>query len=151
MEAFQSADEILDFAIEREEEAFAFYDDMSNGADNQRLRELFDSFAQEELRHKAKLIEMKKGKMLVPSAGKITDLKIADYLVESKPGPVMNYPEALRLAMQREKTAFRLYNDLAERADTESLRNLFLSLAREEAKHKLRLELEYDENIMQED
>jgi rubrerythrin len=150
MDTFQSADDILNFAIEREEESFAFYDDMSHNPNNQRMRELFESFAREELRHKEKLIGMKKGKALIPIEGKIADLKIADYEVEIKPGPVMNYPEALRLAMQREKAAFRLYSDLAERAGIESLRDLLLSLAREEAGHKLRIEIEYDENIMRE-
>ena len=147
---FHSADEILDFAIEREEESFAFYSDLASGNRNARLRGMFEEFAREELAHKEKLIALKKSHALSPGEKKITDLRIADYLVESKPGPGMGYQDALRLAMQREKAAFRLYTALAERAGDDRLRDAFLLLAQEEAKHKLRFEIEYDDLIMQE-
>ena len=39
-------------------------------------------------------------------------------------------------------------DDLAERVDDENLKNLMLGLAQEEAKHKLRFEIEYDERIL---
>jgi rubrerythrin len=50
--------------------------------------------------------------------------------------------------MKREKTAFKLYSDLAAIIQDANLRKVFLSLAQEEAKHKLRFELEYDEHIL---
>jgi rubrerythrin len=50
--------------------------------------------------------------------------------------------------MKKEKAAFRLYSDLAGLADDAQLRNTFLFLAQEEAKHKLRFEIEYDENVL---
>jgi rubrerythrin len=150
MNTFQSADELLDFAIEREEESFAFYTDMANSVKSAAMRELFDDFAHEELGHKAKLLAMKKDHRLVPAERKIENLKIADYLVETKPGFSMEYPDALRLAMQREKAAFKLYTDLAALADEESLRDLLTSIAQEEARHKLRFEIEYDENVLKE-
>jgi rubrerythrin len=43
-----------------------------------------------------------------------------------------------------------MYTDLAATVDDESLRETFLALAQEEAKHKLRFEVEYDDVIMQE-
>ena len=150
MNTFRSTDEILDFAIEREEESFAFYTDLANTVKSSLMRKLFDDFAHEELGHKAKLLAMKKEKSLVPAERKIADLKIADYLVETKPGFVMEYPDALRLAMQREKAAFRLYMDLAEAVQDENVRNAFLFLAQEEAKHKLRFEVEYDNYVLNE-
>jgi rubrerythrin len=60
----------------------------------------------------------------------------------------MDYQQALVVAMQKEKMAFKMYSDLAEQVDDENLKNTFLSLAQEEAKHKLRFELEYDEHVM---
>ncbi len=65
--------------------------------------------------------------------------------------PEMNYQEALILAMKKEKKAFQLYMDLHEAADNENAKNIFIILAQEEAKHKLRLEIEYDEYILKED
>jgi len=52
--------------------------------------------------------------------------------------------------MKEEKSAFKLYSDLAARTDDVSTREIFLSLAQEEAKHKLRFEIEYDDNILRE-
>lgn len=150
MQTFETVDSILDFAIEREEESFAFYADLADGASSRHIQDLFESFAREEIRHKEQLILLKKQQALLPARGRVTDLKIADYLVETKPGLVMGYQDALRLAMQREKAAFRLYSDLAELAMDEATRNAFLRLAREEAVHKLRFEIEYDEAILRE-
>jgi len=50
--------------------------------------------------------------------------------------------------MKREKAAFKLYSDLAEQVGDQQTKDLFLSLAEEEAKHKLRFEVEYDEVIL---
>jgi len=44
----------------------------------------------------------------------------------------------------RQRAAFRLYTNLASVAKNKELRDTFLGLAREEAGHKLRLEIEYD-------
>ena len=52
--------------------------------------------------------------------------------------------------MKQEKAAFKLYSDLARMASTAELRELLLGLAQEEAKHKLRFEIEYDENVLKE-
>ena len=52
--------------------------------------------------------------------------------------------------MKREKSAFKLYSDIARSAQDEELRELFLGLAQEEAKHKLRFEVEYDDEVYRE-
>lgn len=52
--------------------------------------------------------------------------------------------------MNKEKASFRLYTNLSERAPNAELKNLFLMLAQEEAKHKLRFEIEYDEYVLKE-
>jgi rubrerythrin len=75
-------------------------------------------------------------------------MKIADYLVPVEYDGDMSYQQILVLAMKREKAAFKLYSELAERVDEVPIRDLFLGLAEEEAKHKLRFELEYDEVIL---
>ena len=52
--------------------------------------------------------------------------------------------------MKKEKKAFRLYTNLAETCGDDNLEKVFLGLAQEEAKHKLRFEIEYDDYIMTE-
>lgn len=151
LSAFGSVEEILDFAIEKEEEAYRFYTEWSKKLDKSWIRKHFEEFAKEDLRHKDKLLLVKQGKILKPSPQRATDLKITDYLVEATPAPDMSYQQALIVAMQREKASFRLYSNLAATADDEDLRSTFLALAQEEARHKLALETIYDEEVLTED
>jgi rubrerythrin len=79
------------------------------------------------------------------------DMKIGDYLVEvNKSREDLTYQESLIIAMKEEKAAFRLYLDLANRTEDARLKKTFLMLAQEEAKHKLRFEIEYDDYILKE-
>ena len=79
------------------------------------------------------------------------DLGIADYAVGGKVRQDMSYADALILAMQREKASYRLYLDLAGVAEAAELTDMFLALAQEEARHKLRFEIEYDDVVLKED
>ncbi|NQU20093.1 MAG: ferritin family protein [Candidatus Nealsonbacteria bacterium] len=146
------ATEILDFAIGNEEAAVELYRRLAAKTDSPSMREVFEGFAREEEGHKAKLLGVKQaGTLTLGSAGKkIVDLKIGDYLVDAEPGADLTYQDALILAMKQEKAAFKLYTDLAEAAPDAELRDLLLRLAEEEAKHKLRFEIEYDDHILTE-
>ncbi|MFC1551898.1 ferritin family protein [Candidatus Latescibacterota bacterium] len=145
MKNWNSIDEVLDFAISEEEGAVQFYTELATQANNRSMRAAFEDFAREEEGHKQKLLGVKDGKTLQPAEKAVQDLKIADYVVEIEPNPNMTYLEAIILAMKKEKSAFRLYNDLAGVADDAHVKALLLGLAAEEAKHKLRFEIEYDD------
>ena len=149
METFESADALLDFAIAREEEAVEFYTKLAEKAQGA-ARKAFEDFAKEEMGHKQKLLAVKAGRQLAPVEGRITDLKIADYAVDVDEEGELDYRQALLIAMKKEKAAFKLYTALGEAAQDEGLRSLMLALAQEEAKHKLRFEIEYDENVLSE-
>lgn len=150
MTELNSADEILDFAIEREQEAVDFYNDLASKAGSPAMQATFRQFAGEEAGHKAKLLGVKGGKRMLGSGEKVQDLKLAEYMVDEQPGADLDYQGALILAMKKEKAAFRLYSDLAARVDDEEIREILLGLAQEEARHKLRFEVEYDENVLTE-
>ncbi|MHC4560004.1 MAG: ferritin-like domain-containing protein [Planctomycetota bacterium] len=147
MDKFDSFDNILDFAIEKEIEANQFYTDLASKMENPAMGEVFEAFAKEELGHKAKLEAIKQGKE-IQAAANVTDLRIADYTVDVEPAPDMSYQDALILAMKKEKAAFRLYLALADQVEKADQKSLFLSLAQEEAKHKLRFEIEYDDVVL---
>ena len=149
MDEFKSIDEVLDFAIAGESEAIEFYTGLAGQMDNPAMREVFEGFAKEEHGHKVRLEEVKKGN-IQPKSGDVTDLKIADYMVDVTPSPDMDYQSAIILAMKKEKAAFKLYTTLASKMQDPELREMFLSLAQEEAKHKLRFEIEYDDVVMKE-
>lgn len=146
----KSVSQILDFAIKKEEEAAQFYNDLAAKMGQQHVGEVFRSFAQEELGHKEKLLAVKKGNMSLIDHQRIVDLKIGDHLVEIALSPDIEYKQALIVAMKAEKAAFRLYHDLAATTDDANLKNVLLGLALEEAKHKLRFEIEYDDVFLRE-
>lgn len=146
---FKNVDDILDFAIQSEENAHRFYMDWSSKVEDKSLRKVFLELAGEESKHKVYFQDLKKGKVIsIPASQKITDLKISDYIVDVDAKNDMNYQDALTLAMQQEKEAFKLYSGLSAMIEDEAMKKAFLTLAEEEAKHKLRLEIMYDDEIL---
>jgi rubrerythrin len=148
---FDSVDAVLDFAISKEEDASRFYKDLANKMSKPYMKEIFEQFALEEQSHKAKLQKVKEGKLLLSAEQKIMDLQVGDSLVDTRfDEGEFDFQKALIAAMKSEKASFKLYNDLAEATDKPELKETFLALAQEEAKHKLRFEIEYDESVLTE-
>ena len=148
---FTTVDDLLTFAIGEEEKAAAFYTDLADQMERPWMKKNFLTFAKEEMGHKAMLEEVRNGKQLAPVEGAILDLKILETLkVSDVPPADMDYQQALIIAMKAEKEAFILYTSLAEVATDPNARNILLRLAQEEAKHKLRFEMEYDDYVLQE-
>jgi rubrerythrin len=148
MKEWGSLNDVLDFAIEQEQKAADFYAMLSSKMKHESMRELMQDFIAEEMRHKKKLIAIKeRGATTIINANKAQDLKIADYIVDVDPAEDMSYEDALIVAMKLEKRAFQLYTDMALMAEDESLKQSLLTLANEEAKHKLHFEIQYDDSI----
>ena len=146
MDKWDSLDDVLDFAISEEEAAAEFYADLAKQMERPGMREVFATFAREEIGHKKKLQAVKAGgEGFEPVENGITDLKIAEYVIDIEPTADMAYEQALVTAMKKEKAAFKLYSDLALATTAPNIRNTFLALAQEEARHKLRFEVEYDD------
>ena len=141
--------EVLAFAIEKEEEAAAFYQEAGQKAEKPHMKEAFRSMAREEQKHKELLSNLDVGKVADKKIENVPDLKIGDFLVDVEYNPDMGYQDILILAMKREKKAFQLYTNIADKTDDPDMKKLFQVLAQEEAKHKLKLETEYDEHVME--
>jgi rubrerythrin len=147
---FENLEAIIDFAIEKEQEAAAFYESISkNEEDFLGSRKMFEEFANEERKHEKMLQDFKiKGVSESVAEYKlkwITDIKRSDYLIDLHYEKGMPYNEILLLAMKREEKALKLYNEFLEQADTDASKKLFKVLCQEEAKHKLALETIYDD------
>lgn len=153
MDNFNSIEEALDFAIEQEIGARQFYLDLAAKARIPEMKKVFEDFAAEEKGHQGKLEGLKSQGSISSeaSAAKVQDLGLADYMVDVEPQPNMDYQDALVLAMKKEKAAYRLYLDLASISLSKDMADTFLFLAQEEAKHKLRFEIEYDDIVLLED
>jgi rubrerythrin len=140
--------EIIEFAIHREIESMDFYDRASKLVKHSGTRDLFVDFAKQEEGHKRKLEEARAGKIVLGKIEKIPNLKISDYMVEAELKPDISYGDILRIAMKREERSVRLYTDLNQKNQDETLRNLFTFLVQEESKHKYYIERLYDDEVL---
>ncbi len=143
MKNFSSVSEVLDFAIAKELEACNFYMELSEWAERTEVAEAFRDFSAEEMRHKQKLEAIKAGDAAMKD-DEVGSLNIADSMAAGEPQANLTYAQALVLAMQREKDAFKLYTQLASISRDMKIKDTLSNLAMEEARHKLRLEIEYD-------
>ena len=146
---FKSIDEILDYAIDKEKEAVAFYNELSKKESIASLALTFKELAQEEAKHVKLLTNLSKNQSAIGSyeLKKVTDLKVSDYLVDMEYTEGMLMQDILVLAMKREEMAVKLYTNLAMGAVDQESAKLFKLLAQEEAKHKLTFERLYDDDL----
>ena len=140
--------EIIAFGIQREIESIDFYTSASERVKYSGTKELFLDLAQQEGGHKKKLEAVNMGKIILGKIEKIPNLKISDYLVETELKPDLSYADILRIAMKREERSVKLYTDLKEKNEDETLDKLFTFMIQEETKHKYRLEKIYDDEIL---
>ena len=143
MPRFESVRDVLEFAIAKEAEAQAFYTKLARRVTDPALRKEVKSFALDELRHGIRLQAIKEGETAFLD-DEVGSLGIAETVPQVRVRSDMSYKDLLILAMDREKAAFRIYSNLASIAKTRECRDTLLLLAQEEARHKLRLEIEYD-------
>jgi rubrerythrin len=149
MSNLSTIEEILDFAIASEQGATTLYTELAAKAKSTAVKEMFEEFAAEERKHKVKLEGVRAGKQFLSSGeDKVLDLQLSAFMPDEELTPEADYQSALIFVMKREKEAFKLYTYLAGKTDTPEIKELLLGLAQEEAKHKLRFELEYDEFIL---
>lgn len=140
--------EVITFAIRKEAEAYNLYTTYGQKVKDPAAKAMFSELAKEEQRHREILEGVEKGDVVRYKLEKIPDMKISDFIDDEKFSPEMDFASALRLAIKREEFAFKMYHYMAEAADDAELKKLFSVLAQEESKHKLRLEDQYDENVM---
>jgi len=142
MGEFGPDDEILEFAISREVEAYQLYMTLASRVKKVGMRKVFEDLAKEELEHKAKLeLELMKIGKTVPISQELPGPE-SDYDDDSL--LEMDYKDMLTLGMEKEETSFRTYIDLLPSIHNQQSRELLLALAEEEVKHKIRFENEYE-------
>ena len=143
-----TVDEILDYAIDQEQQAADFYEDVAQRAETAGMKQVLLDFSEEEKRHKKILQAVKSGEHELTPEQEVLDLKISDYMVEVDATAGLSYQDALIIAMKRERAAYELYSDMAAKVPESHLKEVLTGLAKEEAKHKLFFESEYDERVL---
>jgi rubrerythrin len=144
---FESIDDIIEFAKEKEQEAADFYEEVSKLEVFSGSKKLLEGFAKEEKKHYDLLDSIGKNKEVLSgyTFEWVHDLKRSNYMVDITYEKGMTYPDLLRLAMKREEKALKLYNEMAQKTGNEDYLNTFKMLSQEEAKHKNFLETLYDD------
>jgi len=143
-----TVDEVLDYAIDQEQQAADFYATFAVRAEKAGMKKMLLEFAEEEKRHKERLLAVKTGERKLTPEKEVLDLKVSDYLVDVDASDNISFQDALIVAMKRERAAFQLYRDMAEKVSDTNLKRVFLGLAKEEAKHKLFFESQYEEHVL---
>lgn len=138
----------LDFAIAKEQEAEAFYKEWSEKAKQPAVQGLFAELAGIEHGHMEILSKITPEEMVDSGNIDVIELALSDFLVDVSASPNLTLQEAMILAMKREEGAVKLYTRLAEMNG--EAKSLFEALAKEEGRHKAKLEIEYDDNILTE-
>jgi rubrerythrin len=146
--SFNTLPEIIQFAIDKEKNAQAFYRSAAGLSQYPGIPALFSELAEEEEKHEKLLKDISQAASLPETTGKVPDLKISDYLVDLKFFPNMKYQEVMMLAMKNEEKSMKFYRAWSENAAQEDHKKLFAHLAEEEAKHKYRLESLYDQEVL---
>jgi rubrerythrin len=146
---------ILKGAVHVEEESFKLYTIAQEKAKLASSKSFLKELAETELEHKRKLIEVINDKMQVQSIGsqrgELQDLGIVDYMKDiTRLSEDPDYQEILTYAAQREKRTHDYYLLLAKKFQRTRVGDLFQKLAEEELEHKIKIEKEYDENLLKE-
>ena len=142
-------DEVIDFAIKREEEAVAFYTELQDLAKFSTQKEILKEFQLMEQGHIKLLIrvkERKSVKQLNPTVPE--DLMLSTYLVEAPASGEMTYQDILITAIKREERSTALYKVLLEESSDSELVKVFQQLVAEESKHKNHFEVLYDQEVL---
>ncbi|HRY84151.1 MAG TPA: ferritin family protein [Candidatus Cloacimonadota bacterium] len=137
--------EIIDFAVAREQEAVSFYHDLAGKVKFAAHKEMLAEYEAMEMGHIVMLENIRKNGINSGEIKKVQNLRISEYLSTEAQDLDFSYPSLLIRAMKREEASLKLYTELGRRFEDPELQKLFARLAAEEAGHKLRFETLYDE------
>ncbi len=143
-----SMNDVVGFAIEKEQKAMDFYRQCAQRAKNPGIKQFFEEMVVEEQGHRDMLRNLDTLDLQAMKIESPEDLKISDYLVDVPFKDDLTYQEALTIAMKKEEKAHAFYAGWKNKCVSEKAARLFEILANEEAKHKRKLENLYDEEIL---
>jgi len=147
---FTSVADILSFAVRREIEAAAGYAMIAGQAATPGLRELADDLRRQEESHRRLLEGLSEAALGELGASFVPDLHIVDALEGAKLSADMSFQDMLIFAAKKEAEAVALYESLARMAGTSGHEKVFRFLAGQEREHKLKLEAEYEKQVLPE-
>lgn len=150
MDSFKTLQDVITFAVEKEEAAYQLYHSTAQRVQSPAARKMLEEMAAQELGHKRMMEAMTQQKLAAYNFARVPDLKISNYLVDVEVTEGMSFRDVLVFSMKSEEAAYQLYTDAERLADDPEIKNALRLMATEEKKHKLHLETMYDDKILAE-
>jgi rubrerythrin len=148
--SFISLQEVIDFAIEREEAAYQLYKRAAELTVSPAAKKLFEELAQEEAAHRDVFAKVDPDKIDELKVCKLPEATIGQYLKEVPFHPQMSYQEILAYALKTEESAYQLYKASAGMTEDPKLQKTLLAFAEVELGHRRKIEAMYDEKVLTE-
>jgi rubrerythrin len=136
---------LIDTAIQREEDAYAFYNDLHGRASDAAVKDTLEYIAGEEKKHRAFLVKYREGGFDTSSLrlSDVTYYQIAEYQKEPAIDEKMSSADVYLVASHRESRSHKFYTELANLQTDAAAKSMLLKMANEELKHKEKMEYLY--------
>lgn len=150
MEKFVTLEEVIEFAIEREDTAYKLYKRAAELSTTIPARKIFEELAAEEASHKEVFSKISIEKAEHHKMCSIPEKTIATYLADVTFRPDLSYNEILQYSLKTEENAYQLYKAAAGMTDDEHLTKVLMTFADVELGHRRRLENIYEDRVLTE-
>jgi rubrerythrin len=150
MEKFITLDEVIKFAIEREETAYNLYKRAEELSTTIAAKKMFAELAAEEATHRDVFSKIDVNKAENHKLCTLPEASIAKYLTDVPFRADMTYPEILTFALKTEESAYQLYKAAAGMTDDPKLQKVLMNFADVELGHRRKLEVIYEERVLTE-
>ena len=150
MEKFITLDDVIKFAIEREDTAYKLYKRAEELSTTIAAKKMFAELAAEEATHKDVFSKIDVEKAEHHKLCTIPEASIAKYLSDVPFRPDMSYQEILTFALKTEENAYQLYKAAAGMTEDEKLQKVLMNFADVELGHRRRLEVIYEDRVLTE-
>lgn len=142
MPDFYTIQDVLTFAIHLEQASQEFYRRLSQTVHSPSVARFLNDLVKEEKLHEQQLAQI-----LKESGGdlgqRISSVQVDSYIQSIKVSESMDYKEAIKLALDKERAAQMLYSVVAETIEAPILAELFRQLSEQEKIHREFFEKEY--------
>jgi rubrerythrin len=137
--------DVIDLAIQREEEAYDFYMDIHSKVQDAGVRDTVEFIAGEEKKHKAFLVGYREGNYGADALrmADVIEYRVAEYLEEPEISKDSSSQDVYLVAAHREGRSYQFYSELANMHADSELKTMLTKMANEELKHKEKMEYLY--------
>ena len=137
--------ELIQKAIDREEQARDFYLDLVRRVEDPLAQETLRFLAVEEKKHRDFLVAYRDGekKFTALKMDEIIDYRVAQYIDQPDIKKNMNSSEVYLVAAHRELASYNFYKGLAAVQPAGEVQQMLLEMANQELKHKEKVEYLY--------